>query len=337
MAEAAEKAGSEAPELSVVVPCFNEEQVLPAFHKATAAVLEALDTTWEMILVDDGSQDQTAELLRGLSRADTRIRYLILARNHGHQLALRAGMSKARGRAVLTLDSDLQHPPEMIPSMLKAWRTGEVDSVLMVRSRTEKQGFLKRLTAKGFYALFNYVSDFPVIPGCADFRLLDRRQVQELLACGDQRPFYRGLVHWAGGRVETLEYQAPPRAAGETKYSLLRMLHFAMDGIFSFSLFPLRVMFLVSGGLLALVFLYGVYVLLMVFVFHRTIQGWASLMGLILILFSYVSVFLGILGEYIGRIYLQTLARPPFLIQETEETRLASVGEGVQAMKEEVR
>lgn len=321
---------SSLPELSVVVPCYNEEPVLERFHEVTRGVLESSDVDWEMVYVDDGSRDATGSILRSLHQQDPRVRFVILARNHGHQLALRAGMSQARGRAVLTLDSDLQHPPERIPAMLELWRRGDVDSVLMVRSRTEREGLVKRLTAKWFYALFNHISDFSVIPGCADFRLLDRRQVDVLLACGDHRPFYRGLVHWAGGRVETLEYEAPERAAGETKYSMTRMLLFAMDGLFSFSLFPLRVMFLVSLALLGLAFLYGIYVLVQAFVFHRTIQGWASLVGLILILFSYVSVSLGILGEYIGRIYLQTLRRPPFLIQETEASvsREASPEEG---------
>lgn len=307
-----------APELSVVVPAYNEEEVLPGFHHALVATLDELGAACEVVYVDDGSRDATADLLRDLARGDERVRYLVLSRNFGHQLALRAGMDAARGRAVVCMDSDLQHPPAEIARMLALWRQGDVDTVVMVREAAQPAGPLKRWTARAFYALFNRISEARIHPGGADFRLMDRRVVDQLLACRDQRPFYRGLIGWSGGRVRTLGFRVPPRPAGESKYSLLRMLAFALDGIFSFSLFPVRVLFGVTAALAVVCAAYAVHVGLVHFVWRETVPGWTSVVGMLLLIFFYLSLALAILGEYVGRIYLQSLGRPAYLVAETE-------------------
>src|SRR5579872_1926325 len=222
------------PALSVVAPCYNEEGVLPEFLRRLGVVLDDLKTTSEIVLVDDGSRDGTWKLLTEAAAADSRVVAVRLMRNHGHQLALTAGLSICRGERILIIDADLQDPPELLPEMLALMDQG-ADVVYGQRRQREGEGLLKRLTAAAFYRLMGQLSDVPIPIDAGDFRLLTRRVLDTLLAMPERHRFLRGMVAWIGGRQVPIPYDRKPRAAGTPKYSLARMLRFAIDAITAFS------------------------------------------------------------------------------------------------------
>jgi dolichol-phosphate mannosyltransferase len=301
--------------LSVVAPAHDEAGVLPSFVRRLAAVLETVGEEWELVLVDDGSRDGTWGAIEAASQADSRIRGIRLSRNFGHQLALTAGLSVARGEGVITMDSDLQHPPEAIPALLAAAREGN-DVVYAVRSADDAAGFWKRFSARVYYRLLNRLSTLELPEGAADFRWMSRRVVDVLAAMPERHRFLRGLVRWAGYRQTFVEYRRGTREAGESKYSLRRMLLFAWDGMVSFSSFPLRVASILGVCVSFLGWLYLVYVLAIRVFTDRAIPGWTSVTAAVLLLGGAQLVFLGILGQYVGRMYDDVKARPLFLIAE---------------------
>jgi polyisoprenyl-phosphate glycosyltransferase len=304
--------------LSVVAAAFNEADVLPAFVTRLRSVLDATDEEWEVVLVDDGSTDATWDAIAVAADADPRVRGIRLSRNFGHQLALTAGMSVARGDGVVTMDADLQHPPEAIPALLAAARGGN-DVVYAVRSAEDAAGFWKRFSARVFYKLLNRLSSLELPEGAADFRYMSRRVVDVLAAMPERHRFLRGLVRWAGYRQTFVEYRRGPREAGESKYGLRRMLLFAWDAVVSFSSFPLRVASVLGICVSVLGWLYLVYVLAIKIFTDRAIQGWTSVTAAVLLLGGAQLVFLGILGQYIGRMYDDVKQRPLFLIADDTE------------------
>jgi len=300
--------------LSVVAAAYNEAGVLPTFIERTVSVLEATDENWELVLVDDGSRDATWEMIARAARDEARIRGLRLSRNFGHQLALSAGLSVARGDGVITLDSDLQHPPEAIPDLLAA--RGGNDVVYAVRSPTDTAGFWKRFSARVFYALLNRLSSLELPDGAADYRWMSRRVVDVLLDMPERHRFLRGLVRWAGYEQAFVEYHRAVREVGESKYGLRRMVLFAWDAVVSFSSFPLRVASVVGAAVSLLGWLYLVYALAIRVFTDRAIAGWTSVTAAVLVLGGAQLVFLGILGQYVGRMYDDVKRRPLFLIRE---------------------
>jgi glycosyltransferase involved in cell wall biosynthesis len=301
--------------LSVVAAAFDEADVLPGFVARLAAVLEATGEEWEVVLVDDGSRDGTWGAIAAASAADPRIRGIRLSRNFGHQLALTAGLSVARGDGVITMDSDLQHPPEVIPALLAAARSGN-DVVYAVRSADDAAGFWKRFSARVFYKLLNRLSTLELPEGAADFRWMSRRVVDVLAAMPERHRFLRGLVRWAGYQQTCVEYQRGAREAGESKYGLRRMILFAWDGMVSFSSFPLRVASVLGVCVSILGWLYLVYVLAIKLFTDRAVPGWTSVTAAVLLLGGAQLVFLGVLGQYVGRMYDDVKQRPLFLIAE---------------------
>jgi polyisoprenyl-phosphate glycosyltransferase len=303
--------------LSVVAPAYNEADVLPSF---VARVLEVLDETgeeWELVLVDDGSTDGTWEAIESAA-ADPRVRGIRLSRNFGHQLALTAGMSVSRGDPVITLDADLQHPPEAIPALLAAARNG-YEVVYAVRSATDAAGFWKRFSARVFYRLLNRLSSLELPEGAADYRLMTRRVVDVLLEMPERHRFLRGLVRWAGYPQSFVEYHRGPRQGGESKYGVRRMLLFAWDAVISFSSFPLRAASVIGICVSVLGWLYLLYVLAVRVFTDRAVQGWTSVTAAVLLLGGAQLVFLGILGQYVGRMYDDVKRRPLFLIADDTE------------------
>lgn len=301
--------------LSLVVPAFNEADNLPRLLDRLASTLAELGESYEILIVDDGSSDETPALMRRRVAADGRLRYLRLSRNFGHQVALSAGLDHARGEAVITLDADLQHPPEQIGELVARWRAGAA-IVYTKRTDAPRLGLLKRLTSALFYRLMNRLSQTPVPPGAADFRLLDRQVVDCLRQMPERARFLRGLISWVGFDQAVVEYQAGERAAGESKYSLGRMIRFAVDGITGFSSVPLQ-MASVTGVLVALSgFLYALLIVYHKLFTNRNVPGWTTLVVLILFLGGLQLVFLGILGEYVARIYEEVKARPRYLVRE---------------------
>ena len=302
--------------LSVVVPCFNEEAVLRETHRRLSAVLERLDDLdYEVVYVDDGSRDRTPLVLQQLQAGDRRVRVVRFSRNFGHQIAVTAGVEHARGDAVVLIDADLQDPPEVIPEMVARWREGH-DVAYGVRTDRPGESAFKLATAKAFYRGINRLSETPIPLDTGDFRLMDRKVVDALAAMPERDRFVRGMVSWVGFRQVAVPYRRDPRLAGESKYPLLKMVRFALDGVTSFSVQPLRVAtwlgFAVSG--LALV---GILYALGLRLFTSTwVAGWTAMMIAVLFLGGVQLLSLGVIGEYIGRIYGEAKRRPLYLVQE---------------------
>lgn len=302
--------------LSVVVPCANEEEVLPSTHGRLIAVLEGLtDLDFEILYVDDGSTDSTPLVLRQLQGRDARVRVVRLSRNFGHQMAITAGMEHATGDAVVVIDADLQDPPEVIPEFVKMWKQGH-DVVYGVRVAREGETHFKLWTAKVFYRLIGRLSDTQIPLDSGDFRLIDRRVLEALVAMPERDRYIRGMVSWLGFSQVPVPYHRAARDAGKTKFSLFRMMRFATDGIVSFSTLPLRLAswlgFLVSGIALA-----GVAWALYARLFGKNwVQGWASLTIAILFLGGVQLICLGIIGEYLGRAYGESKQRPLYVVRE---------------------
>ena len=304
------------PLLSVVVPCLDEEAVIRETHRRLVAALEgAAELDFEIIYVDDGSGDATPDILRELQASSRRVRVVALSRNFGHQIAITAGLAEAGGDIVVVIDADLQDPPEIVPKMVALWRAG-VDVAYGMRSEREGETAFKRWTAGAFYRLIDRLSGVSIPLDTGDFRLMDRKVVDAFLAMPERDRFVRGMVAWAGFRQEPVRYRRAARAAGETKYPLRKMLRFAADALFSFSLAPLRLAIWMGFLATALALLGVVWVLAVRLMTDEWVAGWATLLVVVLFLGGVQLVLIGILGEYVGRIYGEVKRRPLYFIKE---------------------
>jgi dolichol-phosphate mannosyltransferase len=302
------------PTLSLVLPIFNEEPVIAELHARLQEFMSALaPLDCEVLFVNDGSRDRTMEMLREIAKTDRRYRILSFARNFGHQIAITAGVDYARGRAVVVMDADLQDPPTVVLEMVKKWREG-FDVVYARRRRRAGEGIFKRATAKIFYRLFAAMIPISVPLDTGDFRLMSRRVVVALRTLRETHRFVRGMVAWLGFKQTALLYDRPARYAGETKYPLRKMVRFAIDGITSFSILPLR--FATYLGMLVAVGAVGVaiYALIAKFVLYDVVPGWTAETVLVSLLAAAQLLMIGILGEYIGRIYEEVKRRPLYVI-----------------------
>lgn len=324
--------------LSLIVPCYNEELVLQATYERLIKVCQGMpEFDYEILFVDDGSQDHTQDVLTMIQLGDPYVRVLRLSRNFGHQIAVTAGLEEASGDAVVIIDADLQDPPEIIPEMIHRWREGN-HVVYGTRSEREGEGKFKLWTAKLFYRIINRLSDTKIPVDAGDFRLLDRRVVDVLKAMPERARFLRGMVSWAGFRQTSVSYQRAPRHAGESKYPLAKMIHFALDGIISFSLVPLKLA-IWTGFLSIWIAVAGIIVAVVDrFLEKNLTRGWASLFVAVLFMGGIQLVSLGIIGEYLGRIYTEVKRRPLYLVEERlgfqnkkdkEKTARAGVNIGV--------
>lgn len=302
--------------LSIVVPCYNEDAVLPEMHRRLVAVLEQIeDLTFELIYTDDGSNDHTPDLLRELQASDARVRVVTLSRNFGHQLAVTAGLEHATGDALVIVDADLQDPPEVIPEMIARWHDG-YQVVYGLRATRAGESRFKRWTAKAFYRLINVVSDIEIPLDVGDFRLLDRKVVDVLLAMPERDRFLRGMVSWIGFKQVAVIYDREPRRAGESKYPFMKMLRFAVDSVISFSFVPLRLAIWVGCGAILASFGGIVYALAIRLYTTTWVRGWASIFTAVLFLGGVQLITLGIVGEYVGRIYAEVKLRPLYVVRE---------------------
>jgi dolichol-phosphate mannosyltransferase len=302
--------------LSIVVPCYNEQEVIGETVRRLREFCSAVDDLdVELLFVDDGSRDDTRRLLRGFAKADPRIKVIGFARNFGHQVAVTAGIDAARGDAVVLIDADLQDPPEVVHQMVAKWREG-YDVVYGTRTERAGESAFKIATARAFYRLLNRLSDVPIPLDTGDFRLMSRTVVETLRAMPERDRFVRGMVSWVGFRQVALPYRRAERFAGETKYPLGKMLRFATDGVLSFSTKPLQIS--VAMGMISAIFaLVGIVYALSLRLFTSIwVEGWTALMIAVLFIGGVQLISIGILGEYIGRIYNEIKRRPLYVVEE---------------------
>ncbi|UYN93434.1 MAG: glycosyltransferase family 2 protein [Enhydrobacter sp.] len=311
--------GPTRPALSVVAPCFNEEGVLPEFIRRMSAVLDRTAASAEIVLVDDGSRDGTWTVMSEAVARDPRIVAVRLMRNHGHQLALTAGLSVCRGERVLVIDADLQDPPELLPDMMAlmdgADGKGGADVVYGQRRRREGESLFKRASAAAFYRLIGRLTDVDIPNDTGDFRLMTRRVLDLLLAMPERHRFVRGMVAWIGGRQVPILYDRKPRLAGESKYPLSKMVRFAADAITAFSVVPLMASMTIGWVMAAVGFAFFVYSIVG-WMLGYNLPGWTSLMAAMGLLGGMQFLMLGIIGAYLGRLYDQSKGRPLFMIRE---------------------
>jgi dolichol-phosphate mannosyltransferase len=302
--------------LSVVAPIFNEEATLQTFYTRVCEALEGVP--FELVLVDDGSTDSSGELLQGLAAGDPRVRVVFLSRNFGHQTALTAGLDHARGEAVVMLDADLQDPPELIPRMLDQWRAG-CDVVYAVREQREGESWFKLTTARWFYRLFDKLAQVELRQNSGDFRLLDRHPLDALLSMRERSRFLRGMTVWVGYRQAAVPYRRDARYAGETKYTLSRMLRFSLDAVSSFSHRPLQLATLLGFLISTLAFI-AIPVVAGLRITGSYLPGFGTVTIAVLLLGGIQLIAIGIIGEYVGRIYDEVKGRPLYLVRSRLNT-----------------
>ena len=300
--------------VSIVIPVFNEDENVEMLYQQLIEVVRALPFEFEIVVVDDGSTDGTLATIEEIASTDPRLKAISLSRNFGHQAALIAGLEVSRGDAVITMDGDLQHPPRLIPEMLKRWKEG-ADIVYSIRKNTAGVSRTKLLTARLFYAILNRIGNLGLPSNTADFRLLSRPVVEELKNMQERSVFLRGLVQWVGFQQSQIEYEAEQRFAGKTKYGFRSMLKFAVTGITSFSSAPLYLA-LVFGFLVSLVcFIYAVYIIYLKLYTTELISGFATIVVAVLFLGGIQLITIGIIGLYMGRLFEEVKQRPRYIIR----------------------
>ena len=302
--------------LSIVVPVYNEVDNIRKFYTTVKEVLATMDYDHEIIFVDDGSSDDSAGMLRHIGQEDPHVKVLLLARNFGHQLALTCGLDYAKGDAVITMDGDMQHPPELIPELVKHWEAG-ADVVRTIRDSTEDASWAKSFTSKYYYKVLNKLANVPIVEGGSDFRLMNRKSLETLKHFREHGRFLRGIVGDLGFVQHEFHFVAPPRFAGTSKFSVKKMMRFALDGITAFSRVPLRLALYIGllCGLLSLVMI-G-HILFVHFFSDNVISGWSSLGVAIFFLGGVQLVGLGIIGEYVGRIFEEVKQRPLYWVKDS--------------------
>lgn len=304
------------PTLSLVVPMYNEEEALDGFFNRLQRVLSTVTPSYEIICVNDGSRDLTFARLRQVAERDDRIKIVNLSRNFGKEIALSAGLDHATGDAVIPIDADLQDPPEVIPLMVAKWRAG-AKLVLAKRRDRSSDGWLKRLTANGAYWLFSKLTHPRIPQNVGDFRLMDRDVVNAIKRLPERSRFMKGLFAWIGYEAELVEYDREARSAGETKWNYWKLWNFALDGITSFSSLPLRIWSYLGFGVSLIAMAYLGFTIAKTVIFGLDVPGYASLMSVILFFNGVLLIGIGVIGEYLARIFTEVKARPLYIVSET--------------------
>lgn len=302
--------------LSIVVPCFNEQENIAALFSTLLPILELLDTDYEVLAVDDGSDDATWHQLLAHHQNEPRIKLIRLSRNFGKEMAVACGFQHARGHAVIVMDSDLQDPPEIIPDMIAQWRAG-FEVVNAVRTARAKDRLLKRGAAWLFYHIINWFSEVPIMKHTGDFRLLDKKVVLALNALPERTRFMKGLFSWIGFRQTAVDFERPGRYRGTSKWRFWRLWNYALEGLVSFTTLPLRIWSYIGIFVAAGSFFYGLFLVIRTLWFGIDVPGYASLMVAILFLNGMVLMSIGVLGEFVSRIFIEVKARPLYCIQES--------------------
>jgi dolichol-phosphate mannosyltransferase len=303
------------PRYSVIVPVFNEEAVVGECYRRLTEVLSNLDAPWEILFVNDGSRDSSGDIIRQLAQRDPHVQLIDFARNFGHQIAITAGCHKARGEAIVVIDADLQDPPEVIPEMIGKWKEG-FEVVYGKRAKRNGESLFKKMTSTFYYRLLRKLTDVSIPVDVGDFRLIDRKVCDAYNQLKEKNRYVRGLISWLGFSQAEVTFNRAARFAGVTKYPLRKMIKFALDGMFAFSAKPLK-MAMGPGFLMAFAgFAYFLYVLYLKFFTVKTELGWPSLMSAILFFNGYTLIMIGVLGEYLGRLFEEAKGRPLYIVRE---------------------
>lgn len=301
--------------ISLIIPCYNEEEVIKIAYQRVSTVMESLGKDYEIIFIDDGSKDKTLDILKSLAISDNQVKVIGLSRNFGHQPAVTAGLEQCSGEAAIIMDADMQDPPELIPEMIALWEKEKANVVYAVRESRKGESFFKKISAKLFYRFLNSVSEVELPIDTGDFRLIDRKVIDQFNSLKEKKTYIRGLITWVGYKQVPFYYKRDERFAGETKYPLSKMIKFASNGIMSFTKKPLEIA--ISLGLLNI--LVGLCLAIYVIIAHynyqiSTVPGWASLM-IVVIFFSGVQLLsLGLIGIYLGRVFDEVKGRPDYII-----------------------
>lgn len=303
--------------LSLIIPCYNEEQALPLFYEETSRVLAEMDCECEILFVNDGSRDGTLGVIKALAERDERVRYLSFSRNFGKEAAMFAGFCNAHGEVVTVMDADLQDPPSLLPEMLALLESGEYDSVATRRVSRAGEPPIRSWFARRFYKLINRISDADVVDGARDFRMMKREMVYAILSMNESNRFSKGIFGWVGFRTYWLPYENVERVAGETKWSFWKLFKYALDGIVNFSQVPLSISSWFGMGMTAVSFLMLLFIILRKLIFGDPVAGWASTACIIIFVGGIQLFCLGIMGQYVAKIYMESKHRPHYIVAET--------------------
>lgn len=309
--------------ISVLVPLFNEREVLRTFHQRLSAVMQEIPATTEILYVDDGSNDGSFDIIKGISQRDDTVSVLQLSRNFGKEIAMTAGLNHVRGDAVVVIDADLQDPPELIAELVRHWRQG-YDVVYAQREMRDGEPFLKRFTASMFYALMQHVGRVKIPRDTGDFRLLSRRAVDAVNQIPEQHRFMKGLFTWIGFPQKAVSYRRDPRHAGTTKWNYWRLWNFALEGITSFTAAPLKISTYIGVSAALVAFVYGCWIIIKTLLYGTPVPGYPSLMVVVLFLGGVQLAAIGILGEYVGRMFTEVKRRPLYFVNEYRPSATAS-------------
>ena len=299
--------------ITLIVPIYNESDVLELFYTHITKIIDPLTYNFEILFVDDGSKDQSLEIIRKLAGLDPRISYISLSRNFGKESAMSAGVDHAEGDAVIFIDADLQDPPELIPKMIEKWLEG-YDGVYAQRAKRDIDPLAKRVTAEWFYTIIGKLSRFDIPSNAGDYRLISRRSVMALRSMPEANRFMKGLFAWVGYRQASISYSREKRVAGDTKFNYWKLWNLALDGITAFTTLPLRMASYIGLCVASLAFIYGISIIFKTLVFDDPVPGYPSLMTVVLFLGGLQLMFLGILGEYLGRMFEEVKRRPLYLV-----------------------
>lgn len=303
--------------ITLIVPCYNEEAALPVFYKETTAVLQSMRTEYEILFVNDGSEDRTLEIIKSFAEADDAVRFISLSRNFGKEAAMYAGFCNAHGDYVAVIDADMQDPPSLIPEMMSILQTGQYDSVATRRVSRTGEPPVRSWFARQFYKLINKISDADIVDGARDFRLMKREMVDAVVAMSENNRFSKGIFGWVGFRTYWLPYENVERVSGESKWSFWRLCKYAMDGIISFSHTPLDIASWFGLIMTAIAFFFVVFIFVRRLVFGDPVAGWASTACIIIFIGGIQLLCLGIIGRYLAKTYVETKHRPHYIVAET--------------------
>lgn len=312
--------------ISIIVPCFNEEESLPLFYRETVSVLNSLKTDYELLFVNDGSSDRTLSILKEFAGKDEHVRYISFARNFGKESAMYAGFSNVRGDYVAVMDADLQDPPSLLPEMLKILETGEYDSVATRRTDRKGEPPVRSWFARQFYRLINRYSDADIVDGARDFRLMKREMADAIVAMPEYNRFSKGIFGWIGFRTYWMPYENVERVAGKTKWSFWKLFKYAIDGIISFTQAPLSIASFFGFLMTFCSFLALIFIIVRKLAFGDPVAGWASTICVIIFIGGIQLCVLGIIGQYIAKMYLETKNRPHYIIAESSFVPEKKVG-----------